>query len=119
MNNNEEMNNNTTGTQYEYTYNSEQSGNDMQYNPSYSSAMDTQGNDTPMSVMEWLLTILVLVIPCVGFCVYIYWAFSKSVNTNRRNYCRASLILTLIGIILYIILLVVIGVAISNMQALY
>jgi uncharacterized membrane protein YqjE len=58
----------------------------------------------PMSVGEWMITIIVLAIPLVNIIMYIYWAFSDSGNLNRRNFCRASLILFLVvGAIVLII----------------
>ena len=55
-------------------------------------------NEQPMSVSEWLLTIIVLAIPLVNIVLYLYWSYSSSGNLNRRNYCRASLIIFLIAL---------------------
>ena len=65
-----------------------------------------------MSVGQWLLTFLVFLIPCVGIIMYFVWAFSGTGNLNRRNYCRAYLILLAVVIVLYIILFAVFGAAI-------
>mgnify|MGYP000509046176 CR=1 FL=1 len=46
---------------------------------------------SPLSTGEWLLTLIVGIIPCAGLILYIIWAFGNSGNLNRRNYCRASL----------------------------
>ena len=45
-----------------------------------------------MSTKEWLLTLLVMLIPCVNIIMLFIWAFSGSGNLNRRNYSRAYLI---------------------------
>ena len=47
--------------------------------------------------------------------LYIIWAFGNSGNLNRRNYCRASLILQVISYVLvvFFILIVVVGGGIS------
>lgn len=66
-------------------------------------------NERPMTLGEWVLTILVLAIPCVGFIFYIVWAVSKNGNVNRRNYCRAMIIITAIAFVLYFIVFAAMG----------
>lgn len=62
-----------------------------------------QGTDAPMSLGDWLLVMIAGAIPCVGQILYIVWAFSSSGNINRRNYCRAALILMVVVFVLYLI----------------
>jgi hypothetical protein len=61
-------------------------------------------NDAPMSVGQYLGTIILFGIPIVGFILMLVWAFGSSVNTNKKNYSRAMLILAVIGIVLGIIM---------------
>ena len=73
----------------------------------------TYGSDDTgvMATKDWLITLLILAIPCVGWIMYFVWAFGAG-NHNRRNLCRAALILGAIGFALYIaffVLIVVIG----------
>ncbi|MDR1537009.1 MAG: hypothetical protein LBU32_03265 [Clostridiales bacterium] len=56
-----------------------------------------------MSYGDWIKTLLILLIPCVGIVFHFIWAFSPG-NVNRRNYCRASLIVSAIFIVLTIAL---------------
>ena len=56
--------------------------------------------DRPLTVQEWFITILVLALPLVNIIMYFYWAFAEGVNTNKRNFCRASLIWGVIGILI-------------------
>lgn len=49
-------------------------------------------DESPMSVGDWMITILILAIPLVNLIMYLVWAFSSSGNLNRKNFCRASLI---------------------------
>jgi len=53
-----------------------------------------------MSTRDWLLTLIILALPCVNIIMLFVWAFSNSGNHNRRNFCRAFLlgIAILIGI---------------------
>lgn len=66
--------------------------------------------EQPMSMGEWLVTIIVSMIPCVGIVMLFVWAFGQG-NTNRRNYCRAQLIIAAVGIVLAIILYAILGAA--------
>lgn len=68
---------------------------------------------SPMSLGDWLLTILALIIPCAGIILYFVWAFGKDVNVNRRNYCRAALIVEGIKIVLGVIIGVIFVFAIA------
>ena len=79
------------------------------YHHSYQEGMD----QTPLSMGEWVITILVLMIPIAGLVLYCMWAFGKSGNINRRNYCRAYLavavISTLAAIVICLIFFVIFG----------
>ncbi len=50
----------------------------------------------PLTVGEWMLTLLVLAIPLVNIVMYLYWAFASTGNLNRRRFCQASLLWFLI-----------------------
>lgn len=100
--------------EYSYEQNTQNASN-SQYQYQYQYQQPQQqyyGNDTsPMSLGDWLVTIIVGSIPCVGLILYIVWAFSKTVNINKRNYCRAFLIVSAVIMVLYIILMMVFGFA--------
>jgi uncharacterized BrkB/YihY/UPF0761 family membrane protein len=69
-----------------------------------------KGYDTsPMSVGEWVITMILLAIPVVGLVMLIYWIVSSTGNVNRRNYCLASLVIAAIIIVLAIIFAVFFG----------
>lgn len=55
-----------------------------------------QANEQPLTVAEWMITILILAIPLVNIIMYLYWAFAGGVNLNRKRFCQASLIWFLI-----------------------
>ena len=46
----------------------------------------------PLTVSEWLLTLVVLAIPMVNIVAFLYWSFGNGVNVNKRNFCRAGLV---------------------------
>jgi len=56
--------------------------------------------EKPVSVGDWILTFILLAIPLVNFILIIYWALSDSTPASKRNYCRASILLTAIIVVL-------------------
>jgi len=66
------------------------------------------GQSTVVSTVEWLGTLIVLIVPIVGIVLYFIWAFGSG-NLNRRNYCRAALILMAISLALGLIFSMAIG----------
>ena len=53
-----------------------------------------------MSTVEWFGTLIVLIVPILGIVLYFIWAFGSGGNPNRRNYCRAALIMMAISLAL-------------------
>lgn len=92
--------NNNYNYQDNYSYNT---GN--QHNQMYEPGQDT----TPMTMGDWLLTLLATMIPCVGIILYFVWAFSKTTNVNRRNFCRAQLVIMGVMLVIYIIFFALFG----------
>lgn len=83
-----------------YNYNT---GN--QYNQMYEPGQDS----SPMSMGDWLLTLLAAMIPCVGIVLYFVWAFNKTTNVNRRNFCRAQLVIMGVVLVIYVIFIALFG----------
>jgi hypothetical protein len=84
------------------------------YNQNYSGNSGKKPLDAPLSMGEWLLTILAGLVPCVGIVLYFIWAFGANTNINRKNYSRAMLIVMAVVIVLYTLFFVVFGIAMSN-----
>ncbi len=68
-----------------------------------------QDVETVMSVGQWLITAIVMSIPCVNIVMLFVWGFGDG-NQNRANYCKASLILWIIGLLLSFLMIAVAGV---------
>ena len=64
--------------------------------------------EKPLSVKQWMLTIIVMVIPLVNIVMFFVWAFGKG-NRGRANYFKAQLLLTLIITVLGIVSVLVLG----------
>jgi hypothetical protein len=46
-----------------------------------------------MSVKDWVITLIILALPLINIVMLLVWAFGGTGNINRRNYCRASLLI--------------------------
>ena len=62
-----------------------------------------------VSIGEWIITFILLAIPLVNIIMLFVWAFGGGVNLSKKNYAKASLIIFLFFIVLYIIIFAAIG----------
>ena len=70
-----------------------------------------QNQSGAMSVQDWMITILISVIPLVGFVMLFVWAFSDGQNLNKKNWAKATLIWFAILIVLYVFIFMIFGAA--------
>lgn len=69
-----------------------------------------QETEPPMSIGQWILTLLVLMIPCVNLIMLFVWGFGGDPQRkSRANYCKAQLILIAASIVLSFILVIICG----------
>lgn len=61
-----------------------------------------------VSTKEWLVTLLLLIIPLVNIIMLFVWAFGSGSNPSKANYAKATLIFAAIGLVLYILFGVII-----------
>ena len=73
--------------------------------------------DEVITTLGWLGTSLVLIVPILGLVLYFVWAFGTEGNLNRRNYCRASLILMAVALGLGILTTVMLVIFFGGMLA--
>lgn len=70
--------------------------------------------EEPVSLGDWIGSLLLFnFVPCVGLIMCIIWAFSKNTKKSKANFCKAYLIIMLIGLALSIIMGVAFGGAIA------
>jgi len=74
-------------------------------------------SEEPMSLGTWMITILLTAIPCVGLIMLLIWAFGSNTLTTKKNYARAMLIYAVIAIVLYVLSMVIFGVAFASLYA--
>ena len=66
-------------------------------------AYQPQSQQSPTSVGNWFLTLLLMCIPIVGFVMLFVWAFGGGTELSKKNWAKAQLIWILIAIILSIV----------------
>lgn len=60
-------------------------------------------NQSPVSVGNWIITLILTSIPLVGFIMLLVWAFGNNTPVSKSNYAKATLIMMVIGLILVIL----------------
>lgn len=71
-----------------------------------------------LSVGEWMLVILVFLLPVINIIVMAVWAFSSKGNVHRRNLSRASLLWIIILLIAYVVAMAIAGFTIVDLFSL-
>ena len=66
--------------------------------------MENQETAPVISMKEWVITLLITLIPMVGFIMLFVWGFSYSANPNKKNWARAALIMLAVSTVLYVII---------------
>lgn len=93
------------------------------YAPPAPASYSPQPGREPLRVIQYIGMFLLTSIPLVGLILLFVWSFGGSVNLNKKNFARAMLILSVIGVILSIIfgaiLANIIGELLRNMDGYY
>lgn len=58
---------------------------------------------SPLTIGDWMITILITAIPLVGFIMLFVWAFGGGTHPSKKTWAQASLIWVAIGIVLMIL----------------
>jgi len=61
------------------------------------------GLEEPMSLGNWVITLLITYIPVVGFIMTIVWALCAE-NTSKKNYARAMILFMVIGFVFVVLM---------------
>ncbi len=117
QNNNQQPNSPQQGNQQ-----GNQQGYQQNYQPGYQQPYQAQypqpgqqpyaaypQTNSDVTVGEWLISFLILLIPIVNIVMMFVWAFSSTEKRSKSNYFKASLIMAAIGIVLSIVFSAVIG----------
>lgn len=63
----------------------------------------TDAAERPLSTMEYLGMLLLLGIPLVNVVLLLVWGLGSGGNVNRRNFCRAVLLIAVIAAALWVV----------------
>ncbi|MBO5560883.1 MAG: hypothetical protein J6A07_04470 [Firmicutes bacterium] len=74
-----------------------------------------------MTLKDWMITMLIMCIPCVNIVMMFVWAFGSNVNPSKKTYFQAALIWAAIIIVLEVLWFVLLGgaAAMSSMNSTY
>ena len=76
--------------------------------PDYTAASGIpEGLEEPVTMGEWLVTMLLMMIPCVNIVLMFVWAFGQSEKKSKSNFFKAELIVMGVLLALYIVVIVV------------
>ena len=70
-----------------------------------------------MTLGDWIITMIVLCIPCVNIIMLFVWAFGSAINPSKKTFCQAMLIFYAIGVVLYVLLLIVGAASMSTLSS--
>lgn len=117
---------NGMGNGFESSYSNQSTTNN--YNeqpfvaPTYNGPMDPprpayDGLEEPVSIGEWVIAFLIMMVPCVNIVMMFVWAFSKNEKKSKSNYFKVQLIIVGIMLVLYFVFFFIFGAALmSSMQ---
>lgn len=54
-----------------------------------------------VSVKDWIITMLILMIPIVNLVMVFVWAFGGGSNPSKANYFKAMILVTVVGMVLW------------------
>lgn len=59
-------------------------------------------NESPViSIGDWIITLFITAIPIVGLVMLFVWGFGAGTNPTKANFAKATLVLMLIGFVLW------------------
>lgn len=112
---------------YQQTYNQgyQQQPYSQNYNQGYQQPYQQQSYqqdselEEPVSFGDWMLSLLVLMIPCVNIIMMFVWAFSSSTKKSKSNYFKAVLVWTLIWTVLSVLIMIGLGATLASIATYY
>lgn len=74
-----------------------------QYQASTQRQASVENTEVPMTLGDWMLTLLLLYLPIVNIVMLIIWSVDSKTSTTKKHFAWATLIFMAIGIVLSII----------------
>lgn len=67
-----------------------------------------------MSVQDWLITLIIMLIPIINVIMLFVWGFGSGTQASKANWAKASLLVLLIGFVFWMIVGFIFGFAILS-----
>ena len=71
----------------------------------------------PVSIGNWVLTMLLMCIPFINIILLFVWAFGSNTEISKANWAKATLIWFLLGFIIWIVMFFVLGMGAAMLTA--
>ena len=81
-----------------YQYNPNNNGYQSAYQP-----IPQTDLEEPVTMGEWVVTMLIMMVPCVNIVMMFIWAFGSDTKKSKSNYFKVVLIFTAISLVLSMI----------------
>ena len=65
--------------------------------------------EEPVSIGEWIIAMLIMMVPCVNIIMMFVFAFSSSSKKSKSNYFKAGLIMAGIVFAVYLVLIIILA----------
>lgn len=72
--------------------------------------------EEPVTFADWMVTTLIMCIPCVNIIMMFVWAFGSGTKKSKSNYFKAMLVWMVIGIVLSIVMMVAFGAIFASLM---
>lgn len=76
--------------------------------------MENEQPYRPLSLADWMITLLITFIPLVNIIMLFVWAFSSDTHPSKANWAKANLIWILVGMVLFVIFISIFGLALLS-----
>ena len=98
------------GNQYQQS----QSQPSIQAQLQYQYQQPQDNMEEPMTIGEWMISLLVMLIPCVNIVMMFVWAFSHKEKKSKSNFFKAYLIFFGIMLVFMVVMMVVLGISVAT-----
>lgn len=75
--------------------------------------------EEPVTFADWMVSMLLMYIPCVNIIMIFVWAFGSNTKKSKSNYFKAMLVWTAIAFVLIIVLSVAFGASFASLSNYY
>ena len=105
---------------YQQPYQPQQPYQQQPYQPQQQYSQQDAGElEEPVSFADWMISMLISCIPCVGIVMIFVWAFGSNTKKSKSNYFKAVLVWTLISVALVIVPSIAFGAIFASMDYYY